>query len=195
MRLLRIIALMGVILMPVTVFAQTPADSQVTQPNPTEETIQVQINQPFVSKTLGNLTLPFMWDAQENESQKRLVVTETRTHAPAVLTIDLLTLPKQLDESSMASGIIQSAASQLGVSDAKVSKTEEKTECGNKKCPKLTFYNADFTGSENGIDRRCALSLLPAQGKMLIFTICAAPSQVYSPDLPEILNQVFHNMN
>ncbi|MBO4350722.1 MAG: hypothetical protein J6A01_07250 [Proteobacteria bacterium] len=182
-------------LFPVVGSAQAPDDPQVPQANPAKETIQVQINQPFVSKTLGNLTLPFMWEPQENEAQNRLVVTETRTHAPAVLTIDLLSLPPMLDESSMAASIIKSAASQLGVSDAKVSKTEEKTECDKKKCPKLTFYNTDFTGTENGIDRRCALSLLPAQGKMLVFTICAAPSQVYTPDLPEILSQVFHGMN
>lgn len=195
MHLFKTIALAGLAFFPMTGFAQTPDNPQIPQDNPPEKNIQVQINQPFVSKTLGNLTLPFMWEAQEIEAQKRLVVTETRTHAPAVLTIDLLTLPPGLEESSMAASIVKSAANQLGVSNAQVSKTEETTECDKKKCPKLTFYRADFTGSENGIDRRCALSLLPAQGKMLIFTICTAPSQVYTPDLPEILNQVFHNMN
>ena len=194
MRLFKIITLLCMILTPVLSSAQVPEQPQEPQEKPADSTRQVQINQPFESKSLGTLTLPFMWDASENEQEQRLVVTETRTHAPAVITIDLISIPQSIDESAIANSIVQSAAKQLNVAKAAVNKTEEKAACDKKKCPKLTFYKADFTGSENGVNRRCALSLLPVQGKMLVFTMCAAASQTYTPDLPEILDQLFKNM-
>ena len=197
MRLLFLSTLIGFLFTCGTAFAQPAEDAQNAANSEPSQTIQVQINQPFVTKSLGNLTLPFMWDAQEIEGQKRVVVTETRTHAPAVLTIDLLPLPKDVEVSAIAGGMIQAAAKQLGVTAPEVKKKDEVFEDEKKKKQKVTFYQADFKGTENQVERRCALNLLPIQNNsnMLVFTICAAATQTYQPDLPEILSQVFSNMN
>ena len=155
--------------------------------------VTIQINQPYVSKTLGELRLPFMWQTEEIESQKRLIVMETQTVHPALLTIDLIDTPKGIDETLVAQSIAGSIAESLGTT-AEVKSEQIKTECGKSKCPSMTVFRSDMTGTEQSIPRRCAIEIIPTNGKSLVFTICAFAAQLYSPDLPEILNQVFAGM-
>ena len=171
-----------------------PENAQNTE-QPTTQTgaIAIQINQPYVSKTLGNLTLPFMWEAEEIESQKRIIAIESRSNKPAILTIDFIETPKYLKDDVLAQSIASSVAEALGA-QATVTSESIKSECGKSKCPSITIFRSNFKGIEKNVQRRCAVEIVPSSGKTLVFTICAEASQIYDPDLPEILNQVLGGM-
>lgn len=178
--------------LPATAMAQAEPQPQPA-PAAAPEIAQILVNQPFASKSLGDLMLPFMWEAKEDEKLKRLVVTETRTDVPAVLTIDLLTTPKTLDNQSVAAEIANAMAESLATKTS-VSSDTQTPDCGKSKCPSLTFYKAEMEGSENGIPRKCAIEILPLSGKTLVLTLCAEASRKYSTPFPEVLHQIFTMM-
>ncbi len=177
------------IFLPALAAAQTPDNPPSTPAQ--DDVTAIQINQPFVSKNLGEFTLPFLWEVQEQD--QRLVVTETRNPRPAVINIDLFKLNKNLDEKNVSDEIIQSVAQNLGTS-AQMVQSSEKAKCGKSKCPALHFYRASFAGMEDGVERKCALEILPASGKLLVFSICADAARKYDPDLPDLIHQVFEHM-
>ena len=155
--------------------------------------VKIQIIQPYASKTLGGLTLPFGWQAEEIELQKRVIAMETLTNTPAILTIDLIEPPKGIEDAKLVQAIADSMAETMGTT-AEIKPETIKTQCGKSKCPSLTIYRSSFRGIEKNVGRRCAIEVVPTPGKALVFSICAVATQTYEPDLPEILNQVFAEM-
>ena len=102
---------------------------------------EIKINQPYNSQNLGQLLLPFMWEVSEDSAQKRIIATEVRTHAPAVLTIDLIdNVPGDVSGESYAQAIIGSIAESLSITDAtqyEIAHEERALPCEKKKkCPK-----------------------------------------------------------
>ena len=162
-----------------------------------EET-EIKINQPYSSEVLGSLLLPFMWEVQEDTSKKRLVATEVRTHAPAVLTIDFLDkLERGIDSTVYMESIVSTFAEALGLdkSVGKALEHEEKSiSCDKKKCPKMSIYRTVLEGNENGVARRCAFEIVPNEGKLLVLTLCAAAEQKYSPDISAVLKSILGGM-
>ncbi len=150
----------------------------------------ILINQPFVSKSMGSLTLPFMWQASEDAAIKRVVVTEPRTETPAVLTIDIISIPPKVESDALAQSIANAIAGDLGTT-AEIKAETLNIDCGKSKCPTMTVYRTQFSGKENLVDRNCALELAPSNKKMIVLSICAHGERTYAPDLAEILNQVF----
>ena len=150
----------------------------------------IQINQPFVSKSMGSLTLPFMWQATEDAAIKRVVVTETRTETPAILTIDIISIPSKVESDALAQSIADAIAGDLGTT-AEIKAETLNIDCGKSKCPTMTVYQTQFSGKEGIVDRCCALELAPSNKKMIVLSICAHGERTYAPDLAEILNQVF----
>lgn len=162
-------------------------------------TTEIKINQPYSSKNLGQLLLPFMWEVDEDDEHKRLVATEVRTHAPAVLTIDFIdALPNNVSGEAYAHAIIASVAESLAISDPAQYEitTEEKNQpCEKKKnCPKTSIYRSTLEGSEDGVARRCAIDIVPNGQAILVLTLCAAQAVDYEPKLPEVVDGVLWGM-
>lgn len=153
----------------------------------------VQINQPYVSKVFGELTLPFMWEVNVDEKAKRLVATETRTERPARLTIDIITVPKDVSGEQVGRNMISAVAEALGTT-AEIKVDKEKIECGKSKCPKLTFIRSTFEGTESGTPRRCALEIVPSSGQVAVLSICTHAERTYEPELNAIVHQIFTMM-
>lgn len=156
---------------------------------------EIQISQTFPSKSLGTLLLPFGWNAENIDSQKRIIATEPNTPAPAILTIDLIeNLPKDMDNSALANHVATAMAESIQ-STAEIKAEEINFECDSKKnCPTLTIYRSSFKGIEKNVERQCAIEIIPASQRMIVLTICGVASKNYYPDFPEILDQVFSGM-
>ena len=186
-------ALLGILAFPGTALGQSGdagdgAGAQATK---------VLFSQPFAAKKLGNLTLPFGWDVEEAAGGARVVATEARVAAPAVLTVDLLAVPKGVEAGAAIQEIARLLAEKLGAK-ADVKSRTEKPDCGKAKCPSITVYTAEFAGKETAggkaVDRRCAIEIIPAGGNLLAFTICTDARQKYDPDLADILHQTLMQM-
>lgn len=171
-----------------------PANEQHNQTTADASLSEIQINQPYVSKKLGTLTLPFMWTVAEDEKAKRLTATQSRSDQPAVLTIDLMNVPAGVDAKVAARKVIESLAETLGAK-ADIQTESLPTDCGKKQCPSLDVFQSVVTGKEGDVERRCAMRLVPNASQLLILTVCAAQSQRYQPDLPDILSEVMAGMN
>ena len=171
-----------------------PTNGQQNQPTADASLSEIQINQPYVSKKLGTLTLPFMWTVVEDDKATRLTATQSRSDQPAVLTIDLMNVPADVDAKLAARKVIESLAEAL---DAKPDIQTESlpVDCGKKQCPSLDVFQSVVTGKENDVERRCAMRLVPNASQLLVLTVCAAQSQRYQPDLPDILSEVMAGMN
>ena len=188
---------MGLMISGASALAQEPSDDTIPANEPVMQQagpVRIQMSQPYDSKTLGGLILPFMWQAEEIESQKRVIAMESHTNTPAILTIDLLETPKGLEDAKLAQSIASSMAETLATT-AEIQPETIKIECGKSKCPSLTIFRSSFKGMEKNVERQCAIEIVPSSGKTLVFAICAVATQTYEPDLPEILNQVFAGMN
>lgn len=155
--------------------------------------VKVEFTQPITTKTLGGLDMPFMWQVEEIESQKRVIAMEPHTKTPAILTIDLVETPKGIEDAKLVQSIADSMAETIGAT-AEIKPETIKTECNKKKCPSLTLYRSSFRGMEKNVARQCAIEIVPTPGKTLVFSICAVATQTYEPDLPEILNNIFAHM-
>lgn len=173
-----------------------PASNDAPQPEKEsrQKITEVLINQPYTTKSLGDMTLPFMWEAQEDEARKRLVITESRTTSPAVITVDLVAVPADIPKLDIAREIASSLAESLGTSTTITSQKKTYENCGKKKCPSVDIYKAVFSGIENGYNRNCALQIVPAGSEFLVLTICTLADKQYSPELPVILDTFFSNM-
>ena len=212
MRLYHFIIALCLCCMPMTAFGQNPlkpgsgqeqpgapanADANKAQALPNAagsaaiNHADIQVNQSFVSKTLGNLTLPFMWQIEENPSQKRVVATEPKTETPAILTIDVVAPPPKVDLAAVSQSIADVIAQALGTT-ATLNTETVATDCGKSKCPSITVYRTQFSGREGLVSRNCALQIVPSNNKLLVLTICAHGERSYSPDLSEILSEVFN---
>ena len=155
---------------------------------------EIQISQTYPSKTLGNLMLPFGWNAEAIDSLKRLVATEPNTAAPAILTVDLVDdLPKDIDLAELAQSVASAMAESIGAT-AEMQAEEIQYDCGQKKCPSLTVYRTSFKGIEKSVQRQCAIEIVPVQGRMIVLTMCGVTSKLYRPEFGEVLNQVFASM-
>lgn len=158
---------------------------------------EIKINQPYNSQNLGQLLLPFMWEVSEDSAQKRIVATEVRTHAPAVLTIDLIdNVPSDVSGESYAQAIIGSTAESLSITDATqydIAHEERALPC-EKKCPKMSIYRSTLAGNEEGVARQCAIDIVPNGPLILVLTLCAAQSVSYEPGLAEVVDAVFGGM-
>ena len=152
----------------------------------------IRINQPFSSKSLGDLTLPFMWEASENEERKRLVAVEV-SDVPAVLTIDLLQIESTADGQKVAESVIQALAEVMEAT-ATVARETRPVECGKPPCAPLQIVKGTWNGHEDGVARRCAAELLPSRSALLVLTLCIEASKPYSPDLPQLLDEVLAGM-
>lgn len=160
---------------------------------------EIKINQPYNSQNLGQLLLPFMWEVSEDSAQKRIVATEVRTHAPAVLTIDLIdNVPSDVSGESYAQAIIGSIAESLSITDATqytIAHEERALPCEKKKkCPKMSIYRSTLAGNEEGVARQCAIDIVPNGPLVLVLTLCAAQSVSYEPGLAEVVDAVFGGM-
>lgn len=160
----------------------------ITQENTLVQETKILFSQPFESQKLGKFTLPFGWEVVENEQEKRVIATETRALAPAVITVDFLEIGNDID----AKDVMERIAATLGssLSSSGVPQIDAfKTEGGVK------YYQTELQGTEKSgdkmIERRCALEMIPVRGNMLVFSMCADASRHYSPDLREILHQTF----
>lgn len=172
--------------------AQEAPSAQAVKPDANHAV--VQINQPYVSKSFGELTLPFMWEVEVDETTKRLVATETRTEQPARLTMDIIATPKDANGEQIARDMIAAVAETLGTT-AQIQVAKEKLNCGkSKKCPELTFVRSSLEGNENGVPRRCALEIVPFSGQVAVLSLCAHAERTYEPELSAIVHQVFTMM-
>lgn len=162
-------------------------------------TIEIKINQPYSAEALGQMVLPFMWEVSEDDEQKRIVAKEVRTHAPAVLTIDLIeNIPQSVAGDDYAKSIVSALAAALEIGDATeydVAREDKALPCEKKKnCPKIAIYRSLLSGSESGVARQCAVEIVPNAGRILVLTLCAAQSQSYRPALQQIVDDVFEGM-
>lgn len=205
MKLIHKLIGLSILLMPFGAIAQEPAkepanaenqpqQAAIIQKDSAPKVTEVLINQPYPTKAFGDMTLPFMWEAQLDELLKRLVITESRTTSPAVMTIDLVAAPADVDKLELARDVTASLAEALGTTAEVTAQKKTFENCGKKKCPSVDVYKAEITGTENGNDRKCALQIVPINSEMLVFTLCAAADKQYSPELPVILDTVFSNM-
>ncbi len=177
-----------------------PAEAPAGEPSAKDDgAVEIKINQPYNSDALGQLVLPFMWEVSEDDEQKRIVAKEVRTHAPAVLTIDLIdNIPQSVAGDDYAESIVSAlaAASEIGdASEYDVAREDKTLPCEKKKnCPKIAIYRSLLSGRESGVARQCAVEIVPNAGRILVLTLCAAQSQSYRPALPQIVDAVFEGM-
>lgn len=172
-------------------------DAFLPQSSGVDKCFEIKLNQPFESKKLGNMMLPFMWDVVDDAENMRVVATQSRSHAPGVLTVDLITYPEKISGEQASDAMIQGIAEKLG-GRAVLTRTEMKASCEPSKgetCGTLLAFQSEINGEEEGVRRRCAMMVVPDKGKAVVLSLCVAASQTYSPDLKEILEQVFWSLS
>ncbi len=173
-----------------------PASAIAQSPDNTETTIQ--LNQPYVSKDLGSVTFPFMWNI--TEAKNRLVATENSEIDPGVITLDTFKYPQDLKADAVATNILQSVAQTLSA-ELPTNSIQQQSLCpetpGAKKCKNpIQQFSASISGSENGIPRSCALELYLSQAAhtVIALSFCAPEDKLYTPSKEQTLKDVFLKM-
>ena len=173
------------------VFSQTPGEFPVTQLN---------LSKPASAAGLGSVTLPFGW-TERTEGDDRIVVVEP-SNAPAVITVDRMKIPAELEPRTVANNVVLSLVEASGVRDFVLeSQMQWHSLCLDEKVSKTcknTLGEGTLTweGSENGVARTChaALYLSDASRQLLIFTLCGPTEKTYSADPVETLKNMFKLM-
>lgn len=163
-------------------------------PQAVPDITQIQINQPFLSEQLGALILPFMWDVAEDSG--RVIVREKRSSAASVLSIDIFSVPAQLNPKALTESIIASIVEELSTANPGVIEETMGLDCDSekKRCKQnVKVYSAQLEHMA-GPAESCAFLLIPNRDKLLILALCTAQGRKLSPEPLEILKEVFSLM-
>lgn len=166
---------------------------------PAAKETSLELNQPYMSKKLGQITFPFMWNITEQNN--RIVATEPVEDDPAVVTVDFIDYPADLSTDKMSLNILTSLAQTISGPAVEQSAVTKETSCfdekpSNKCKNSVDSYTATFSGTDQNIERACsaALYFIKASHKLVAYTICASSTKSYNISPVEGLKNMFNSM-